>query len=349
MSERFFKPQTVLVGNETVELGGNTYNFKFPTNSLCRGITILLKQTLTGAVADSSFDGVKAFFDTVDLSGTYNGSTINPINGVKSAQITDLMQLVRKRLTPIPDVSGTGSSVMAFEVDFMQPEFGLDNLLMYSGCLPTLNMSDLTLTLTTADQADIDADSTPTYDGTFTVEIYSHQFHAKTLPRVTGTDQIAVPFIETEINGNRLVSGTDYGSELTNLTIQKGGKYSHVLLRGIASATAKQAETTAFDSGAPFNTAVNKGVRLLDTGDTVRSFDTFYTLRRNLQAGLSNDLVAGNIGYAFAWRGTNGLLDSRVYQTGESVIKFRTDTVTSSGGKIDIVTKRWLDSQNLLG
>lgn len=329
---------------QTYSFGGAPMVFRLNTDSVIYRLWIVVKMVVSTGAGTETADGIKAVFSNIQLRGTLAGEAYNPIPGISSASLIDLMQLINRQITLLPSITGTGFIQFAIPVDMRQPSFS--GLLQYSTCIPAyLTGGDLTLILTPAAAA-TDIGSTFAVSSA-TVKVVQEQFESASIP--LGQDgRSLIPFLRPELADQLYLANTDYGTARSTFRLPAGGLYAHLLIRSYASNTAKQSLTTAPASSAPFDYSAGKGILLYDLNRRVKQEVDPATLYNSYNAGIVDSPVQGNYPFTFAWDGTNGLFATDRIGAGESNVILEADTRSTSGTSFRIARYRIYDPANVL-
>jgi hypothetical protein len=331
-----FYRQPLYQSTKAYTLGGGPYVFDVPRETVIERIHLFVEGVFSGAAATASVEGLAALAQSVTLRGSMAGEpSVQPINGLSGP---DLFQAAQFHRGSIPHVVGSLGSAAKFRVTiplyFQHPFFTFPQNLM--AALPAYKMSDLTLTVNGATQAQLDSNATPTLAITSAVigiEVFG--FYRNTIPE-------GLPFLRSE--WGQLQDDTITTSATREVKLPAGGDYTMLLVRSFYDGNTKQAETAS----APFTQPPGVPLSIFDIAGFPKLTSSFLAARAENLALCLDSLVAGNM--AFVWnRGQD-----QVFQTGQigmslNNIKFQYDATANSGAKVRFVWNRLFDPTNLLG
>lgn len=321
----YFQRQTLQLARQTFALGGTVLSFQASRDSIIKGFNIVVEGTIGTAAATASVEGLAALVQNVSIRGSHKTeSNVNPINNLSGP---DLFELYQFQNASLPRVSGSLSSTGAFRLNI--PVY-FDNPRMpapfnLATCLPAQNMTDLTIEIRTALQAQVDTNAVPTFALTSaSCYVVQDQYMVETIDpdwkwTRNSLDVLDVPVLTT-------------GS--LDINLPTGGYYSLILMRAAATKNSagviltKQSDTTAYASSAPFNLDVGGGMKLYDVNKRVKLETDYLSIRADNLASTLDSLVDGNACIQFNqspnqlyWtgqptRGTNNLVLTTQVRTG---------------------------------
>jgi hypothetical protein len=329
--------QIIPIGKQSATLGGAAVSFQIPRESLIDKMVLYAEGVFSAAAATAAAEGLAKLVKSVSLSGSLAGGRIEPIAGLDGPELSEFSQIHCRSLAP---TIGALTSAAAFRVEiplhFRNYGFSSEakNLLT---ALPAWQMSDLTMNVTPASQADCDVHATPTLAASalkFGVEV--HQYFRETVPDNIVTIRST---LERSLDNN---PATESPHEVK---LPSGGDYDSILLRAFAGANTRQ--TDAGTTGPITNP--DGYIRLFELSRTTKFDTNYHGLRSENLRRLLDSLVTGNAAFLFGLDG-----EAQLFQTGaigqalnNVLIQYQSTNI--SGGKVDFVYRRIFDPNNYLG
>ncbi len=333
--------QKLPIAAQTYALGGTTITFDVPRESVIDRMDVFISGIIGTGAATVAIEGLSKLVARVDLRGSLSGQPeLVPVSGLTGPDLYEVAQFHGNALPFVKGALGTAAFFYISIPIFFRENFFGAQVLNVLPSIPAYQMSDLTLSIQTALQSQVDVNATPTFALTSAVcGVNVYQCYRDTIP---ASQQF--------IRGQFEVIQDD--SVQTNSTREvkfpSGGDYTLMLLRSFLSANAKQTDATATGTG-PL-TSETGTIKLYDLSRFTKEEVSFGKLRAtNVHQTIDDTLVDGNA--AFVWnRGP-----SEIFQTGKAgvalnnIIMQYDATTPATGGKIRFVYRRLFDPANLLG
>lgn len=337
MAKPVLTRQIIPLTKQSFTLGGSALTFLIPRESLIDRLDLFFEGNFTTAAATAAIEGLSAIAKSVTLSGSMAGGRIEPISGIAGPALFEFAQIHQGSL---PHTYGalTPSGRFRVTIPLLFRNFGFSsqarNLLT---ALPAWQMSELTLSVTPAAQADLDTNATPTLvlaSGKVGVDV--KQYFRETVPNDIVTIRSTV---ERTLDNN---PATESAHEVK---LPSGGDYDAILLRAFSAANVKMANT---GTTGPI-TQPDGVIRLYELSRTTK-FETDYAkLRADNLAITLDTLVDGNAALVFGRYG-----EDQIFQTGAigqalNNVVLQYDSTNVTGGKVDFIYRRLFDPNNYLG
>jgi hypothetical protein len=339
---QFFRRQILRRERQTLTLGGNSYSWDLQRSSVLRQVRIKLEAVVGTVAATASIEAFPLTLKNITLQGTLNGQSYTPFNLLNGRDLFDMYQAKTGTLPLIVAaanqfiLASTGYVSVEIPLSFDNPRFGAQR---YLTCLDTRKMSDLTLTVTTASQADLDVHTTPTLVFTsINATVEQDQFEVETIPADFAGLKMQVGFREYAT----ITTGQ------SEFQLPAGGLYSLIIPKSFASANTKQAASTTPASSTPFNTQAGAQIVLYDLNRRVKQQVDFVSVISDNINDVVDTLVPGNPLFLFN-RGTNDLFYTGAIEKAESYVTLQADTIAATGAKIRFIHERIFDPANALG
>lgn len=329
MISPFYK-MDLRTGANPFTLGGTTA-IQLNRDSLLEGIRIIITGTIATAAATASIEGLPALLQSITLRGSSSGTNYQPINSLSGPDLYELHQF-RRGAVPVADgaLGSTGFFRIEIPITFRQWWFqGTDS---YRTCLPAFQMSDLTLTMVAATQAQVDTNGTPTFALTSaSIYVIQEESYRESVPK---------DFENPAIYLQELFEVTQWDVQLvTNpnfiFEIPAGGLYSYLLLRSFSAANVKQA-----DSGsAPFTNGSTQQITLYDLAKRVKKDCSFMDLRGSNINDVVDTPIVGNACFVYGHE-QNQLFDTTTLNKTTANVNMNANITTATGSKVRIVRNR---------
>lgn len=330
--------QIIPVSAQAFALGGSPLTFNIPRESVIEKISVAVEGNITTGAATANVDGLPALLQSLSVTGSLQNGRFEPVVALSGPDLYEAAQFHRGTL---PHSFGALGSTGRFRVEiplYFREYFWGDEFKNLLPAIPAWQMSELTLTVTPATQAQVDSNATPTLviAAGSTVQVEVHQYFRESVPAdlkfFRGTWEVQVDSVPT--------TASPY-----EVRLPAGGDYTQILLRAFSAANTRQAQT---GTSGPL-TYPNGYIRLFELSRTVKiDTDPGKVRAMNLEA-VVDTLVAGNYALLFNRFGPN-----QVFQTGAigqalNNVTMHLNTTTGTGNSIRFVNRRIFDPENFLG
>lgn len=330
--------QVIPVSAQTFTVGGSPLTFNIPRESVIEKISVAVEGNISTGAATAAVDGLPALLQSLSVTGSLMNGRFEPIVALSGPDLYEAGQFHRGTL---PHNFGALGSTGRFRVEiplYFREYFWGDEMKNLLPAIPAWQMSELTLTVTPATQAQIDSNATPTFavSAGATVQVEVHQYFRESVPAdmkfLRGTWELQIDPVAT--------SASPY-----EVRLPAGGDYTQILLRAFSGANTRQAQT---GTAGPL-TYPNGYIRLFELSRTVKIDTEPGKLRAQNLEIVVDTLVAGNYCLSFNRFGPN-----QVFQTGAigqalNNLTMHLNTTTGSGNSIRFVSRRIFDPENFLG
>lgn len=324
--------QQIPVAAQTLALG-STFNFAIPRESLIEGLQLFLEGTVGTVSTTVPVEGLAALVKSVSIRGSIGGGpAVEICNGVPGADLYEIAQFQKGSL---PLVVGGLGATGAFRLNlpiWFREWFFTSEIKNLMTAIPAYAMSDLTLSVTIASQAE--AGAALVLSGSPRIGVVVNQFYRDSIPQ-------GLPFIRSTYEGftdTAIATATD-----REIKLPSGGLYSILMARSYSAANTKQADTGT----APITANPAGSIRLYDLSRFTKAESNFLSLRQDNAEITLDTLVTGNAAFVFN-RG-----ESNLFQTGQlgralNNVTLVYNSTAASGAQVRFVYRRILDDANAL-
>lgn len=326
---------------------GQTLNFQAQQDSFISEFLISLEGVIGTAAATANPEGLAALVQNVRVTGSLNaGGNINPINNVRGPQLFELAQFIRANVSySFGSLGSTGSFGVYIPCTFENPRMGYPNQFM--SVLPSNAMGQLSVSVTIANQNQVDTNSPATFALTsMNVSVQQNQFFVNTLPATTG--QNAWQYFSTTVD---VLTNNNVQSGIVQQQFPNGAAFLNILMRSMSATSAsvracvtKQADGAA--TGPIDTTSTSAGFTLLDSNNVPKRQMDWYQIRKDNLDHITDSLVAGNACFQF----NRGIMDVWRPTPGPSIIPLNVPYTTTgtTNPLVEFVYQRLFDPANAL-
>lgn len=324
---------------------GQTFNFDINRDSVVDEVFIVLEGTITTAAATAAIEGLAALVQSVQVRGSMAG--VGEIVPVSNASGPDLAELYQFQVGALVNETGqgalgsTGFFRVIIPVRFAQQFWG-NEIANRCTSLAAYAMSSLSLSITSATQAQVDTNASATFVlGTTVCWLRIFQCFRDSVPANFMDTNIRTSI---EVKENAAVTTQAPASD----SLPAGGDYSLILLRAFSAGGASQTKQ-ALSGTAPFTNGATQSIKLYDLTRYIKADISFNDLRASNLQDVFDTIPTGNACFIYN-RGPTKLFQTGAINKAQSDIRLEyTATAPSAGGKIRFVYQRIFDPNNVLG
>jgi hypothetical protein len=346
-----YQRQIIQLQRQTATLG-STVNVLAQLDSIVSEFVILVEGTIGTAAATANPEGLAAILQQVRITGTLSdGTPVSPINNIRGPQLNEIAQFIKTNVSwswgALTSTGAFGAYVPCTFENWRMNETVVVNgtgvTTRFMSCLPAGTMGALSLSITLANQNQLDTNAAPTLAfTTISIGVQQNQFFKASIP---AQFTYFPNSIDQQVQANPQ-AGTGQQQLFPN-----GTGYLLFLIRSMTTTTtatrtctAKQADGT---NGPVDATFTSLGLSLQDSNNVPKYQEGWENIRKENLDHITDSIVAGNAclqfnrGLQSVWRpspGSNTIPLSVPYQlTG------------TTNPLVEYIFMRLWDPNNLLG